>query len=203
MAIAHNAFVINDVMFGGDTAAVDDYIQRQSSQFDRSNPHLANDSVFIYAREVERKYNSAALRSMIEEALNSTRMEARPDVVTILSNLSELRQAQPVMQTYIMANKVWRKRFHRNLCQGYDGYEDDQPGVIGWGHRPYERVMDGVVEFTDDGYEYCSSSEVWANEHREKITQSERRMVLATWRIAEQIAKETDEDITDKHGGSS
>ena len=203
MAISNNAFVINAAMFGGDSSAIDDYISRQSSQFDQANPHLANNEVFQYAREMDNKFRSVELRSMIEEAINSTRVEARPDVVSILANLAELRQAMPVMQEYIMANPVIRKLYHRNLCDGFsDTYVDRQPKAIGWGHRPYEVVQDGVVEFIEDGYEIVSSSEAWKDADREVITQSQRNMIKATWRVAEEEVRKGENDPTNKYGGS-
>lgn len=195
--------VINASIFGAPS-------QRMAAQFEAGLGRMAAEtigsagsSLLEYAKGLHQKYNGQQMRAMINSALNATKVESRPDLIFMLNSLAELRQAQPVMQEFIMANPVVRRAYQANQCFGFaDSYVDSAPGKIGWGHKTFDTVMSGVVEFEEDGITYTVSSQAFADADTENITPMDRTNILATWRIAERIMKEGVDDPTNQYGGS-
>lgn len=139
----------------------------------------------------------------INIAINKAAAVTRPDVVSRMMNLEDLQGARPVMQAYIMANPVVRKAFHKGFCNGYEGsYVDDQPGVIGPGHKHYDAVMQGTFEHTEDGFVFTNSSNGFDNHGNVTLDRRGWADVQCTWRLAEKIMKEGEKDPTNPLGGS-
>lgn len=139
----------------------------------------------------------------INVAINQAAAITRPDVVSRMMNLEDLQGARPVMQAYIMANPVVRKAFHKGFCNGYEGsYVDDQPGVIGAGHRHYDAAMQGTFEHTEEGFVFTNSSNGFDSDGNAVLDRLGWADVQCTWRLAEKIMKEADQDPTNPFGGS-
>lgn len=139
----------------------------------------------------------------INIAINKAAAISRPDVVSRMMSLEDLQGARPVMQAFIMANPVVRKAFHKGFCNGYEGsYTDDQPGVIGAGHKPYDAVMQGTFENIEDGFRFVNSSNGFDNHGNATLDRRGWSDVRATWRLAEKIMKEGVHDLSNPLGGS-
>lgn len=92
-----------------------------------------------------------------ENALRRARAVARTvqnafqrDEVRALTELSEIQNASPRMQRWVMANLRAREMFQNQQLDGYsDTYLDLAPGDVGEQHYDYRRVMDGLVQDTE------------------------------------------------------
>jgi len=62
-----------------------------------------------------------------------------------------LRNANYVMQQYIMAMPEVNTLANDNMCYGFaETYYDTEPGVTGTDRNDYRRVMDGVLDFDEE-----------------------------------------------------
>lgn len=139
----------------------------------------------------------------INIAINKAAVVSRPDIVSRLMSLEDLQGAGSIMQAFIMANPTVRKAFHKGFCNGYEGsYVDDQPGVIGAGHKPYDAVMQGTYVQTEDGFTFTNSSNGFDNHGNVTLDKLAWTDVQCTWRAAELYMKEGDKDLTNPFGGS-
>lgn len=140
--------------------------------------------------------------AMINIAINKASAISRPDVISRLMSLEDLQGARPMMQAFIMANPVVRRMYHKGFCNGFEGsYEDEQPGVIGAGHKHYDIVMQGTFEPTQDGYTFTNSSNGFEGE-RATIDRRQWSDVRATWRVAEKLMRLGEDDPSNPLGGS-
>lgn len=74
------------------------------------------------------------------------------DIIRPLWELSEIQNATPVNQRFIMAIPEVRELFHQQLCHGFaETYVDMFPQDIGRTHYDYRRINNGFVEETEDG----------------------------------------------------
>jgi hypothetical protein len=115
-----------------------------------------------------------------------------------METTEQLQTAPLKMHRWLMAEPNIRALYHQNQCDGYsDTYVDAAPGFIGPDHEDYQRVMDGIVEDSDESSEYEWSS----TEYMYDLPEDEREFIfdeqfdiLRSWHtMAESVmAKEDD-----------
>jgi len=105
-----------------------------------------------------------------------------------------IRNANYMMQQYVMTNPIVNERYHDNMCHGYEEtYYDAEPGVVGKDRLDYQRVMDGVLQFDNDGNGYVQH---YSNEDEAELCISDKFNILRSWEVAENMLLR-EEDPTD------
>lgn len=193
---------MNASIFGAPSAATVEFF-RQKQELDATTAIEGTKSRFAdNAREVFDIMLGNEAMAMVRIAINNTAAVARPDVVSRMMNLEDLQGARPVMQAFIMANPVVRNAYHKGFCNGYEGsYVDEQPHITGPGHRHYDAVQEGTLEFNEEGFTYTNSSNGFSN-GRATLEAEQWGDIKATWRLAEKIMREGEHDLTNPRGGS-
>lgn len=117
--------------------------------------------------------------------------------------MEEIQSAQSEMQRWIMSNPYVREIYHDQRCDGYsDSYVDLDPGKIGDNHYDYRRVMNGIVQETDDGdIRWVEYSEDLRDGDSE-LHINQQAAILQTWDVVEMFFKAGHQDPTDPYGGT-
>lgn len=103
----------------------------------------------------------------------------------------DLQMAGETMTEYVMAHPATRHAFIRGDICGYDGmYVDKQPGVVGFGHKPFMRATNEVVQ--DDG---VIMTYHFKDDERE-LTLGEKVDIKATWRVLNALLEDGEIDPT-------
>ena len=131
--------------------------------------------------EIRETFNNSAAVQLAKAALNRTRGIFSPNVVKTLTEVPDMQNAKSVMQRWMMANPEVRALYNQQRCDGFsESYVDMQPGKIGENHYDYRRVMDGMVQTTDDGFFIDMYAEQILPED-EDFDFDEQKAVLRTW----------------------
>jgi hypothetical protein len=102
-------------------------------------------------------YNDSEFLKTTRKLTRAAKGIFSPNTIQYLGTLDELVAAQPLMQRYIMAEPTIRALYHKQRCDGYsDSYVDHHPKDIGPDHYDYRRVMNGAIEFKEDGDWYIT-----------------------------------------------
>ena len=190
--------VMGAMLFGSPSPAMREHLREQHANFIATASPSVSQFVINKVNNVFEAFNSNAAVQRVQNALSNVKAVMMPDAIYRFTELSQLQTAQPMMQAYIMANPVVREAYHAQLCDGYsDTYVDDRPGIIGFGHQPYEHVMSGVVVGDDKGnYTATHYARAWASEDQQVIDVHQRSALLSTWRSLERAFEEQGRDPT-------
>lgn len=158
------------------------------------------------SKEIYTKINDSELIRKAKAAIRSAIGISKINEFSYYDTLNQIREAPPFMQNYIMANPVIRELHNNQMCDGYsDTYDDVFKGTIGDGHYHYRRVMDGVVQETEDEegkHNWVAKlyfEDLLANDRDLDI--EEKSKILGTWDIMNMFIK-AGEDPTNPNGGS-
>lgn len=119
------------------------------------------------------------------------------DDIKQLNTLSELQQAKPTMQRWLMADPVARDLRNRNLIDGYSNtYDDWSPKDTGENHYDFRRVTDGIFIEDEDGNGECVS---YAESHvndEDDLSFAQQGDINAGWNAQRELFKRRREDPT-------
>lgn len=194
------ADMINYLIYPDQNPNNQSYILNQLNNYQ----NLIQDTEQQYMEKARQLYDSiqnSHTARMARAAMRSIKGALRPNVICELTDLNDVRSAQPIMQQYIMAQPAIRQLYHEQRCDGYsDSYNDYSPGVIGFGHNDYMAVMDGIMEDTaDDGWKISTYAyDLMPNDR--VLTFDQKVDILHTWQIIE-LAISAGEDCTDIQEG--
>ena len=148
--------------------------------------------------EIRETFNNSAAVQLAKAALNRTRGIFSPNVVKTLTEVTDMQNAKSLMQRWMMANPEVRTLYHQQRCDGFsDSYVDMHPGKIGEAHYDFRRVMDGMVQETEDGFFIDMYAEQILPED-EDFDFDEQKAVLRTWLSLEHAIVLAHQD-PDKH----
>ena len=112
-------------------------------------------------------------------------------VITALMTGYEMQMAGETMTKYVMALPAARHAFIRGDISGYDGmYFDAQPGVVGFGHKPFMRATNEVI-----GGDGVVMTYVF-NDNERALTLGEQADIKATWRVLTALLEDGEIDPT-------
>lgn len=182
---------INNNYFRNQIATVSNSLNEVGRQF------------FSDARDIYERFNGSAAMQAIRTATKAVTSMFQPNVVRSLFEISDFQNATLVMQRWIMANPVVRQTYHDQKCDGYsDTYVDMHPGAIGENHYDYRRVMDGIVQDTeDDGWKVKFYPDELAHGDRELFL-DEKVDILTSWEIIQGFMKIGKADPTSQYGNN-
>jgi hypothetical protein len=125
------------------------------------------------------------------------------NIIEPLRTLEALQTASPVMQRMIMAQPDLRRRYLNQEVEAYgDSYTNFHGDAWGATHFDYRRVMDGVVELSEDdsdGYVIRHYMD-YMDEDDRNLTLHEKLDILNTWDVVKQMLEEGGEDPTSPVG---
>ena len=177
-------------------------------QFNRIGEGISDITRKFYqdSKTIFDKLSNSRARELAKNTLKNSLGLFHPNTILSLGSLDALRNAQAVMQRYIMAEPTIRKLYHQQRCDGYsDTYKDLHPDDIGDNHYDYQRVVHGVVREQEDedgvirSYtEHFSDVEFSAEE---ELDFNDQIRILDTWDVVKHFVLR-DEDPTNILGGS-
>ncbi len=178
------------------------------AQFDRIGEGVSEVTRKFYqeSKSIFDKLSNNKAKELAKNALNNSLGLFHPNTILALSNLDALRNAQAIMQRYIMAEPSIRKLYHQQRCDGYsETYRDLHPNDIGDSHYDYQRVVHGIVRDQEDedgvirSYTEHFSDVEFSGE--EELNFNDQLRVLDTWDVVKHYVLR-DEDPTNILGGS-
>ncbi len=96
--------------------------------------------------------------------------------------------ANIAMQQYVMAHPEVSSLHEDNMCDGYESmYFNQEPEVFGKDRMDYQRVMDGVVQYDEDGMGYVMR---YTNTDDTTLDTFDQFAILDTWRQVERLIAE-------------
>ena len=197
----------NGTMYGAHDQGTLQFFQNQMQDFaGLSNSiyadRFARDMTIYYER-----YNGYEAQQAAQLAKEYIVNINQPDLISWLSEITQIQSANKVMQRFILANPYIRGEYQNQRCDGYSNtYQDMFPGKIGENHYDYLRVVDGIVQDTKDE----NGGDTWSyitflDDHMQgepELTFRDQRAILNTWQIAELIMKQGKKDPTNQEGGN-
>lgn len=181
-----------------------EYIQNQFSNFSNNLGTFGNQFVQS-AKQMYYNLNDSSILRKAEVAIRKAGAVVERNFITKMDDLKEMRNANHIMQRYIMAQPDLREKYHKQTVDGYsdtgihgvDVYGDAEPGCIGDTHLDYQRVMSGIVEETDTGWVARNYLNDIDPEDELPLTFDDQVCILDTWEYIK-MALDQDEDPTDK-----
>jgi hypothetical protein len=123
--------------------------------------------------------------------------------IRALTTLAQLQTAPLKMLPYLMAETTTRRMYQEQRCDGYSGeYVDAFPGTIGESHYHYRKVMNGIIEDTDDGWtstQYFDDHDEWGEED---LTFEEQHDILRSWASLAKAMMQKEDDPTSRWNAS-
>jgi len=110
------------------------------------------------AKSMYEKYNNSSVINMAKALVGQMDTHINPDVI-VGYNETNIFNATPKMQQYIMVQPDLWQLNKEQACSAYDGtYFDSDPDVDKVeDHIRYQEVMDGMLQFNDEGEGYIVS----------------------------------------------
>lgn len=148
------------------------------------------------------KLGSSDAMARVKRAISGIDGRWSDNFMIALTSTAALQQAPVLMHRYLMAQPDIRSLYHKGHCDGYsDTYVDMEPGKIGEDHYDYRRVMNGVVEETEDG------GWGWTEYFEElipgdtELDDYDQGVILRSWDQLAASVFEAKEDPTSIYGG--
>ena len=114
-------------------------------------------------------------------ALNAVASMWGTDEIREIVEYSQLQNAKPTMQRWIMANPTIRALYHEQRCDGYQGsYVDMQPGLVGKMHDDWCTINEGVIMVDPETQDWTASTISWTDMDNTELTLTEKMMILHT-----------------------
>lgn len=151
------------------------------------------------AHDLYERFNGSEAMRLARAAVRQIKGHWEKDVIRPLTDIGMLQSAKLGMQRWLMAEPTTRRMYHKQQCEGFAGsYVDVNPGFVGAEHYDYRRVMNGIVEETDDGWV--------AHEYIEDLRDGDRELhaeeqfdILRSWQTLQNAMLAEDEDPTSKY----
>lgn len=127
--------------------------QYLSTQFENATQHLndAGQRFMAGARAIYEQVRDSTAARMARAVSRRVGHMWQSDVIRAMSAMGDLQQAPLTMQRWIMAEPTLRHRYQQQRVDGYsDTYVDMHPGDVGETHYDYRRVMQGMVQESEE-----------------------------------------------------
>lgn len=151
------------------------------------------------ARQVFERVTSTTTAMMARAAKRAFGSIWQRNEIQPLLSIDVLQHAPLCMQPYLMAEPETRALYHKQLIDGYsDTYTDAEPGLVGVEHYHYRRVMDGVVQFREDGSWFAQSWQDDLLPDDVQIELDQQVDILDSWEALRAEMRKRKEDPTSK-----
>ena len=177
------------------------YVQRQFEQFSNTLTD-AGRRFMENAKQVYQQVAESDAANLARLAIRNAKALFQGNHILPLLDIDAIQTAAPLMQRYIMAQPEIRALYHDNRCNGYsDTYVDLHPTKVGENHYDYRRVMQHMVQDTEDGWQVTSWAEDLVEGDRE-LGFDEKCCVLQTWDVVKMFVDAQASDPTNPWGGT-
>jgi hypothetical protein len=133
------------------------------------------------------RFNSAEVINAGKALLYQTGMHFNQDAIYPLME-SNIGTANLAMQRYIMANPELNNMYQKNMCYGFqETYFNHEPNTWGVERNDYTDVMDGMMEFDDEGLGYVAH---YSYEDKREFSIFDNMSVLETWDVVARMLAE-------------
>jgi len=157
-------------------------------------------SFFAAAREMYEQVNSSRAMAVATAAKRAVSGLWQGNYIHRLDDIGQMQWANPNMQRWIMANPSIRQRYLDQTIEGYSGtyIGPEDPNIIGESHYDYRRVMNGIVEESEEhGWTATTYFEELQYGDRE-LHLEEQVDILDTWENILQRIRKGGEDPTSR-----
>lgn len=195
--------VVDALLFGVPTQSTVSFVQREFERFSNTAVGEFGQRLVAETKTLLDRFTNSTVMNMAQAALNQIRSIGMADTIYRFDRMQDFQIAQPMMQTFIMANPMVRKRYHEQRCDGYsDTYVDKHPGKIGKDHVHWQMVNNGLVtEETDGSVSWTNYSGAFTDEGGLHLQPVQAHSVLSTWRSLEKLFAEGEFDPTSPWNG--
>lgn len=182
-----------------------DRYERTSEYLERASSSVAR-QFLDRSRKIFDSYHSAESMRRTRQAIRSAKGLREADSIYSPKTLDDLRAVGWRMQRFLMAEPDVRRKFHRQLVDGYsESYVDMHPGDVGGDHYDWRRVTNGIYreEIGPDG-EPLIVREVFYEQLVEgdrELDPEEQFRLLDAWDI-QKLFLEAGLDPTNRLGGN-
>lgn len=147
-------------------------------------------------------YNGAEAVRFARKVISKLDGAFESEYIIPCTSLEMMRSASLVNQRWIMAHREIRQLYLDQRCDGYsETYFSPDPKGVGEKHYDYRRAMDGLLQTVGDDDVFIN----YLDELREgdrKRTIGEQAAIQYSWQAIDMIRAMTNEDPTNKQGGS-
>ena len=190
----------NYLIYGEKDPGTLNYLENQFTKFSNVLSD-AGHAFFSNAKSVYDSFNSSEALRLARAAVRKVGSLFRPDAIRSILELGDMQTAPLTMQRFIMAEPTVRQMYHEQRIDGYsDSYVDMDPGVTGENHYDYRRVMDGIVQTTDDGDEFVTWYIDDLRDGDRTLDITEKVDIMNTWDIVKDLLLNGDRDPTSVWG---
>lgn len=190
---------VNVVNGGSDAFSALLYEAPSESMLNYINTQMTNSAIALgntyssflnNAKALYNKFNSTEAINAAKAIIMSNGIHLSDTQVMALT-VDTLKNANYVMQQYIISHPKVNKLYNDNMCYGFaESFYDNEPGVNGTDRNDYRRVMDGVLDITEDEpvvVYYTSGDE------QDDLVAMDTFSILDTWEAIEMaLAKDID-----------
>jgi hypothetical protein len=183
------------VLYGDKSNLVKSYLENQLSNipvvFNEFTQRIQDNlnASYQWVTDTLTKYN-------ILNRLRKNNVNIVDNYFTELLTFEALQNANPTMQRWVMAHPVVRQEYINNNIEGYpDSYVNIFGNDIGSEDYNYRRVMDGVVQDTEDGFVINHYIDELLPGDRE-LDHNEKAVILNTWDAIDWFKQNCDFDFT-------
>ena len=158
-----------------------DYLQNNfSSAMERIR---STSSTFINkVNDLYHRYTSDEAIARAKDALYDSGAYLHDDVIT-RTNYHDLNNTTLANQRYIMASPEIGRLHRRNMVHGFqDTFKDFEEGIYGEDRTDYKRVMDGIMQFDEEGNAFYNKYYFVDETGDMDLTDNEKYSILESWK---------------------
>jgi len=179
-----------NVMQGGDmafnTMAYAPHDQSMLDYFRDSIDYASNaignisTSFIDTARNVYDSFNNSDVLNRARMLVSNMGTHINPNAIFSYNDYNSVNQATPYMMEYIMAQPDMWQLNQDQMCDSYDGiyYNSDITADTYSNHTRYQEVMDGAVQYDENGDSYITH---YYNTDANELLSSEQFGIRETW----------------------
>jgi len=190
--------MFRNIVYGMPNSNVMEFVNSKMNEFTN---YLGN-TADKFTNNIKMMYDKYASNEALNRAkmlLNLAGTSVNEESVYFVG-MNSYHNVNLAMQRYIIANPTINEMYQKNMCYGFEEtYHDNEVGVTGKDRNDYRSVMDGVIQYDQDGngyvYHYSSNDEI-----NPELSAVDKFTIIETWDELE-IALLEDIDPTDPNGG--
>ena len=158
-----------------------DYLQSNfSSAMERIRS--TNTTFINRLNDLYHRYTSDEAIVRAKDVLYDSSTYLHDDVIT-RTNYHDLNNTTLANQRYIMASPEIGRLHRRNMVHGFqDTFKDFEEGIYGEDRTDYKRVMDGIMQFDEEGNAFYNKYYFVDETGDMDLTDNEKYSILESWK---------------------
>lgn len=150
------------------------------------------------ARESYERFSGSHAMRLARAATRRIGSQWQRDEIRPLTTVDQMQQAPPKMTRWLMAEPTVRHYYHNRRCAGFDdNYFDAYPQLRGEDHPDYRKVMDGLMQETEDEVYFVNYVNDWDEDEHELLPE-EQFDIFRSWQTLTDALELGKEDPTSR-----